>query len=205
MKVRRLRPSQLKGQKYNPPARTGVKNLATLKSSVKDHGILVPVLIDAKFNIIDGHRRVQCAKELRQAVPVIVLSSKLSTEEQFNNINTTSKKISTRDMIFIYLNGGIVSKKTKESIQHIETLIGKTNLTKLADKSTSPQILNQSKKVAQYCKDKTNQQFLGKIIMWLFTHKLSYQVRQAMENEIQPATLKQAIVSNKSIKKTWVA
>lgn len=40
------------------------QNLRTLRKSIQERGVLVPILIKEDGTIIDGHRRTKCAREL---------------------------------------------------------------------------------------------------------------------------------------------
>lgn len=202
MTIKKIKPDMLNFAAYNPPLRTSEKQLKQLKESIKLNGILAPVLIDSKNNIIDGHRRVSCAKSLNLIVPCIVIDSSLSSEEQFETINSTSKKISTKDLIYIYLNGGTVPKNQLEKIKEIESLIGKTNLESFGDNNASPRILKEAKGLASYCKKKNDVDMLRKMILWIFTHKASHQIRRAIELNTNPSVILNAIDKNRSLKVT---
>lgn len=202
IKVRLFSAAKLISAKYNPPSRINPKNIKSLKDSIKSHGILQPILVDSKLNIIDGHRRVTCAKQLKMSIPCIIIDSKINTKEQFNNVNSTSRKITSRDMIYIYLNGGVVSKKTQQDIIELQSIIGNDNLKKLANSQTSTLILGYSKRIASYCDIRDNGDFLKKTILWMFKHKMSNQVRRAIESNLSPSILKKAINLNLPLKTT---
>ena len=205
MEVKKIKPTELNFAAYNPPARTSAKNLKSLKESIKLNGILAPVLIDSKKNIIDGHRRATCAKELNLLVPCIIINSNLSSEEQFETINSTAKKISTSDLFFIYLNGGVVPKKQLVVIKEIESFIGTDNLEILSNGGATPRILKDAKGIASYCKRKNDSILITRAVMWLFTHKASYQIRKAIEIQTNPSVILIAIDNNRSLKINYTA
>ena len=49
--------------KFNPLARTTPTAIRRLKDSIQRVGMLYPILITDRMEIIDGHRRVHCATE----------------------------------------------------------------------------------------------------------------------------------------------
>lgn len=56
--VSRLKPYEQNAKKH------GCEQIEKLKDSIKEFGFLTPCLIDAEFNLIAGHGRVEAAKEL---------------------------------------------------------------------------------------------------------------------------------------------
>ncbi|HZY93516.1 MAG TPA: ParB/RepB/Spo0J family partition protein [Candidatus Bathyarchaeia archaeon] len=78
--LRTLSPNDILKNPHNPRILFDPNTLATLEASIKEHGILVPLLVyrrgrDSKYVILDGERRWRCAINLKLArVPVNVIS-----------------------------------------------------------------------------------------------------------------------------------
>ncbi len=203
MKLQKLKPSQLTTAKYNPKSRTEKQVLKPLLESIRTHGILYPLLADEKFNLIDGHRRLACAKELKLSeVPVVISNTKLTNDDCYETINTTARRISSRDQIFIYINGGKVSSNTKKRIIELEKIIGTSDLKMFGEKYTSTAILSVGKKISEYCSDK-QVPFVKKAILWVEKHKMTYLVRRAMEDGISKISLKKAITGDRPLKHAY--
>ena len=203
MKLSYTTPAKLIGANYNPSIRTGKNELKKLMESIKKYGILNPVLIDDKSNIIDGHRRIACAKALKiSAVPVITVDAKLKKDKYYEQINTTSRKMLPNEMIYIFINGGNVPESATKKIERLQTVLGAVNLKKLANKFVSVSVLTRGNKIGKYCGDPSNE-FLRNCIMWIVNNKQSYQVRKALEDSIPVATLKTAIKENRPLKRNW--
>lgn len=65
-----------------------LSELSELKESIKQKGILVPLLLESnylnnQYLIIDGERRYRCAKELKlEKIPISIIKGPLSSEER---------------------------------------------------------------------------------------------------------------------------
>lgn len=203
MKLENLNPGSLKVAKYNPATRTDKHTLAALLESIKTHGILTPLTADKDKNLIDGHRRLACAKILKlETVPVFTSDSKLTNHETYEIVNTTSKKIATADMIYIYIHNGKKPAKQLKVIKQLEFLIGTAKLKEFGNNYVSPNVLRYARVVAKYCHDNTDT-FLKKAVIWVVDHKMGFTVRRAIEDNINRATLKTVITSNRELKRDW--
>jgi len=87
-----------------------------LKSEIEKHGILVPVIVNEKYEIVDGQHRVYYAKALGLPVPFIV--QKGYGKEEIISINNSSKKWMLIDFINRYAQEGLSDyKKMMELIK----------------------------------------------------------------------------------------
>lgn len=203
MKLKFVKPAELKPASYNPKIRTNTRFLNGLKFSIEKKGILVPLMVDNNLNIIDGHRRLTCAKQLKlNTVPVIVQNSNLSKDDIYEDVNRTQRKISTKEMIYIYVNGGKIPQKALKAITRLEAIIGKKSLRRLGNDYSSYSVLSQGTTVAKYCRKETPD-FLKKTILWLVDKKQSYAVRKAMEGKVKDSTLINAVNQNRPLQNSW--
>lgn len=80
---------------YNPKSRT--KEGATLRKlteSVRKHGVIMPILITADRDLVDGNRRLSAAKMAgAKFVECIILPPNIDKDEIFKDVNTTAEKI----------------------------------------------------------------------------------------------------------------
>lgn len=204
MKLQRLSTSVLIPAIYNPKIRTGKKELKSLLSSVKEFGIMYPILVDSKKRIIDGHRRLECAKILKlKTVPTFTSDSKLSNDKCYEMVNTTSRKMSPNEMIYVYINGGKVSKVVEKQIKQLKETVGLTELKRLGNSYVSISIFYTGKRIANYCNQSASKEFIKSAILWTIKHKMTYQVRKAMEDGISIVTLKNKIAANQPLKYEW--
>lgn len=197
MKTRTESTVSIKTAKYNPKNRTA--QTTQLLKSVKSFGILVPLIIDGNKNLIDGHRRLFVAKKLKlKNVPIIEIPSALSKEKAYEIINTTSKKISNHDLLFIYINGGSVPDRVVPYIKDLEKVVGSAGLVRLAERSATYTVIKYAKVIQKYCRT-YDEQFLRKIVFWLIDNKMIYYARRAMEAKVSSSVIQSAIKKNKPL------
>lgn len=184
--------------KYNPKGRS--EQINQLVKSIKEHGIIMPLIVDSKKNLIDGHRRLASAKRLRiDKVPVIQMDSKLSKDKVYEIINSTSKKISNHDLIFIFCNGGSIPKRAEKLINQLEEIVGSNGLRKLGERGATYTVLKYAWTVRKYCGQKSDL-FLKKTIFWLINNKMIYSVRRAMEANVKKDVILRAIALGRPLK-----
>lgn len=193
--------SSINPAKYNPKGRT--EHVNQLTKSIKEHGIIMPLIIDSQNNLIDGHRRLASAKVLKlHKVPVIKMDSKLSKDKAYEIINTTSRKISNHDLIYIHVNGGSVPRRALLQINQLEEIVGSDGLKKLGERGATFTVLKYAWQIRKYCGE-TSDTFLRKAIFWLVDHKMIYPVRRAMENKAKKDVIQKAVALNRPLKITY--
>lgn len=198
MKTELIATASIIPAKYNPLGR--VDKIGQLIKSIKEHGIIMPLIIDADKNLIDGHRRLASAKKLKIAkVPVVQMSSTLSKDKAYEIINSTSKKISNHDLIFIYVNGGSVPKRAMNQISQLEELVGRDGLRKLGERGATYTVLKYGWLVRKYCGE-TSDAFLKKVVFWLVDNKMIYPVRRAMEGKVSKDVISRAVNMGRPLK-----
>jgi len=92
--LRKLKPSQIEKNPENPRLLFDEKELQELKTSISEIGILVPLIVfrkskdSNKFVLLDGERRLRCAKELGlKEVPVNDIPKPSPTENIIRMFN----------------------------------------------------------------------------------------------------------------------
>lgn len=80
MKIKKVKINKLKPYKNNPKQHPK-SQIETIKKSIKEFGFRVPVLIDAKNNVVAGHGRILAAKELDiKELPTIKITDLTSAQ-----------------------------------------------------------------------------------------------------------------------------
>lgn len=198
--------AELKPAKFNPLTRTSDKALRSLLKSIKQFGILQPLLVSEKGEIIDGHRRYACAKALKlESVPVIVSNhaQAMSVAEKFETVNTHMKKLGPHDMIFIYYNGGNVPKEVGDKIAQLEVLLGADRLDEISTLDISYRVIDNAGRLAAYCGLSRDESFRRKCCNWLIDHHMSWRANRAMEDGVPARVLKLAVHKNKPLSHSW--
>jgi hypothetical protein len=180
---------------YNPPNRCEGQ-LKGLVDSINRVGILYPILINEKNQIIDGHRRVSAAKKIgMKYIRAFVVNGDRS--ELFCEVNSETRKMTSKDALFVYISGGNLIPSVSQSIKHLEDIVGYDGLVAIHAAGYAPKNLKIVLHFVQlYVGDKSNE-FAKKIIHWIINNKgMSNMVRVAMTYEIPSDELKRHIVEN---------
>lgn len=198
MKTEMIPTTSVRVAKYNPKARS--EQIKALVTSIKEYGIIMPLIVDSKNNLIDGHRRLASAKKLKMdKVPVIQMNGNLSKDKAYEIINSTSRKISNHDLIYIHINGGSIPTRVLKQIKQLEEIVGLDGLRRLGDIGATYTVLKYAMVVRKYCKEKSDA-YLKKVVFWLVENKMIYAVRRAMESRVKKEVIANAISSNRPLK-----
>lgn len=82
-----------------------IKENFKLREEIKSIGILVPILVNEKYEVIDGQHRLEIARKLKKKVPFIIMNG--AGKKEIISINTTSKQWMLEDFIMSFANEGI--------------------------------------------------------------------------------------------------
>lgn len=123
---------------YNPSSRTETRALRALKTSIKEIGILSPLLVKRigrgnKHRILEGHRRYAAVKELNaddkvvskiDRVVVRVIDGNKDEKKVFMDANSSTKKLNGKQYLEMILNGGIdaIPIKQKENFVDLKRI-----------------------------------------------------------------------------------
>ena len=219
MKVHQIEVCKLVGIGCNNPKRVTSSSLSALKESIATYGIMVPVLAEEKsMTIIDGHRRVQCAKELGMAiVPVILCPNGISGTALYAELNMASRKFSGADKLYAAATAGVeFPGGSGTSIKRMITIMGAARSAQLSQSGHSSTLYQKSIRIARYCglvdiKSGTNGIPLAEdelasikaVIEWIIACKSSRMAEEAIKGDVSPTILLDAINSNRKLEMRW--
>lgn len=180
---------------FNPPVRTTAQAILDLKKSVEEVGIIYPLLVNEKNVLIDGHRRLACAKALNmKSVPVIMVHG--DTKRVFDEVNRTPRKLGTRDALFIFLAGGPVSAEAKRDILWLKELIGEDDLQYAAENRLSAKSIRNVLYVLRGYIGEQSPQFWKKAARWIIYNRQQFAVRVAVQSGMDVRTIIGCIEAN---------
>lgn len=190
---------------FNPENRTEEnERLKNLMQGIKDlGGIVYPLIVSSDNRLIDGHRRLACAKKLGiKEVPCIVLP--LELQRAWIVLNDTQLPIMGGGWTEIVYHGVAIANlptKQRRALQQIYDLVGDEGIEAMATKTRpmSPHVLSWAKRICRYIDDTTDE-MIGITLLWLVEHNMQKPARFAMENGVPPQSLARLIKSNKPIK-----
>lgn len=195
----------IKPAKFNPASRTRQEALGTLKASISKYGrVLVPVLVDQSMNLIDGHRRVECCKQLGIETIEASVVDVDNHEEAWSDVNVTAKRILNRDWFSAYVSGMLIENMPKSyalQISEIERLCGRKLIVDIANDVTRGRghIYVVARAAATYVGD-TSDEFMKAAILYINRRPgAQAQIRQAIRMLVTPKSLRAKIIGNRPI------
>jgi hypothetical protein len=189
----------IKGAAYNPPNRTEATKLVKLRKSMASIGMLYPILVDRDNVIIDGHRRVACAKQLDwDTIQAIVVESD-DRDAIYASVNDTAAKMHGSDALSVWLEEpGAVSARLQKLHREMKDTLGVGMVRQIAENRLSASVYLTAKRVGRYC-GQDDAETLKTVTRWLMNTALVGIVRKAMETGLDPAKLLKAAREDKAI------
>lgn len=192
----------IKTAPYNPPIRTEHGSLSSLKASIARVGIIYPLIVNENRELIDGHRRLECAKMLgMKLVPVIVFDGE--RDALYEEVNENSRKLTRADDLYVYLCGGKLSSRSKRPVEILDKIMGREFLEELAENHISPSgLVVLMRQLMGYISDNgvdwvsSEDDFVKKTLRWIFENKSNFRVRAAIYARVNPKIIIACIESN---------
>ncbi len=203
MEMKMIKVADIKKAAYNPDSRTDEKKLASVMKSIQDFGMIDPVLVTEKLELIDGHRRTRACELLNIVdVPAVIIKDSSQKEEIYAAIIDTPKKLDARQVLQVYLKEPrAINITSRAKHKRYEEKFGRQVLERLADKNLGIAVLTMAETIYKYtqCESK---QFLHKIVDWLLKHNTNHSARIWMQRQKSNLTLHAAIKNDISIEDT---
>lgn len=192
----------------NPDFRTEAgKSLTKLEEGIIEAGgIIQPIIVSNDWRVIDGHRRLQAAKNLGYAeVPVI--KSPLSLQIGWRILNDTSLAIQSDGWVQAHYKGMAIEnipKPERTRITEIKRLIGDEGFTEIAEREMSSHVLNVAKFAARYIEqrkgnERATDETTRSVLLWLIRLRQQFAVRSAIKQGMNPKVLRYSIENNLEI------
>lgn len=197
-----LRVADVRGASYNPACRTQPKRLKSLLKSITEIGLLYPILVDERNEVIDGHRRLACARELEwETIPAIVVADTRGNRDSiYASVNVTANKMNGNESLSAWLaNAHAASPRNQKIFAEMSNSLGLGLVKTLAERGLSARVYQTGCRIGRYCGDTSNV-FLVKAVRWLMEVAVIGQVMKAMEGGISAADLKAAVTNGKPLR-----
>lgn len=189
----------LKGAAYNPPKRVEEERTKALSASMEEIGLIYPIVVTDKNEIIDGHRRVAVAKRLGwKTIPAIVISG--NRERIYAVVNTTPAKMNGNDALGVWLRcQQAVTPRAQLVFQRIQEALGRPLMERMYSAGLSAATYRMAVHISRYC-DADTPETAQRVVEWLMKFSLTFQARKAIEDGQSPRVLMKAIRAMKPIK-----
>jgi len=157
------------------------------KAIVANDGIAVPIAIDQHNNIIDGHRRVTIARELKIRVPALVYDT--DGQSDFIMVQNTIKSLNGFQMLEMYLKGGIIIAKIGEHILYLKRLGGMVVLRQIHKKRKSPLSYSIAVQMVHKMIPEASDKFLFKVLKYALKYS-AYDLKAGIRHGLTKKQMK---------------
>lgn len=198
MPIKNLKPAA-----YNPENRMNSTPMNRLVKSIDSIGLVYPIAINEKREVIDGHRRLTACKELGwDKVPTVVVTG--DRDAIYAETNANSMRMSAYDNLCIYLkNAAAVTPRIRASFERCESAIGRPLLEKMAKKGYGVKVYRWAQVICRHLECVDDIEFVKKTILWCMEHRAMRPAWNAVKANINPATLRRAINNNRPLKEKY--
>lgn len=166
----------------NPPRRDEHERRARLKDSIGRRGIVAPLIVNSALTLIDGHGRYAIAKALGfETVPVMIVEGDVA--ELWVEINSTTLPVNGADATHMLAQGAMPTQRDQASrAEALLRALAAPELRLLAEQRVSIRIVDSARQVLRHI-DRSGDEEMGRVILWLVKHKTQRLVRAAIEME----------------------
>ena len=198
IKVQMVRVQDLKPAPWEPQERLTERAIRDIRRDIAQAGIMQPVLVRPDMTIIDGHRRVECAKQLGlDMIPVII--SEREPKAAFAAVNETMRKVNSSEGWSMYMKGGTPPAGVLRAIREIEVIGGGELLRAIYEAHLSPSVLKVAVQGGLYCGFREDREMMEKTLHWLIKHRMQRNLRYACDSGTPPAVIFRAITSDRPL------
>jgi ParB-like chromosome segregation protein Spo0J len=205
MEVKRVAISTLKASSYNPQSRLNSNRMTALTKSIERIGLIYPIAVTKKMQVIDGHRRLAACKALGiEHVPVLIVESDEIPETIYAEINASACNLSGSQNLQVWLDNPLaVTERARKIFEAAQERFGLRILQSLAAKNMSVTLLRAANEVSRFVGAEDDVQFVRRAARWIMAHRNVRLVRSYCDMQQSPKTLYNAINNNKEIKSSY--
>lgn len=197
LKLQKVALSALEQANYNPKNRIKQRYLTRLIRSIENVGLVYPILIDEKSNvIIDGHRRYAACKKLGWDEIPCLISSGEEADTMYAEVNATQRGLSGNDLIQVYLkNPKAVTDVTRAKMLKAENTLGRKTLVEIAKRGLSYATFSEAERVARLI-GVDSPEYVANITRWFMAFGKQREIRYAIQEGLLRADKFAACVKN---------
>jgi|TARA_R100000501_G_C2607398_1_gene102778 hypothetical protein len=200
--------TKIKESKFNPTVRTSRDSLGykALRANIKTHGLITPVVLSKNLVVIDGHRRLNCLKDLGvRKVNAIVHDTVTNRnyDTMFVAANENTMTITAAQEAERYLAGAKISEKTKNMIVELEKVGGRSFIKRIVADRKSPTTYYIALRQFQNYTKQTKRSVLRKVVYWMLNVGSAYKLKAGISDFIPVDLLMNAVENKTLFTKNW--
>jgi hypothetical protein len=191
--------SLLKNAPHNPDRRLKDDRMKALVASMKEIGLLYPILITKDFEIIDGHRRVAAARQLAwSTIAAVVIEG--DRDKVYRSVNQTAAKMTGNDLLGVWLkNPNAVPDLPCRRLERMREVLGLDLMQEMYQAGYSVRLYQRAVYIADYCEAANNETVIA-IVKWLMEFPVLGKVLEAIHAGERPALILKAIREKRPIR-----
>ena len=133
---------------YNPKDRVDLAGLQPLIKSLKEYGLMYPLLITEDRQLVDGNRRWTALRVLGvETVECLMTPLTVSSEQAFTAVNSSAIKINSKGWLSIGLNGGYLAPSMRKKYDELQATVGEQGIDLLVQAGLGLSVLSFSKRL----------------------------------------------------------
>ena len=208
MKHREILITKVKESKFNPTVRTNKDcfKYKALRTNIKTHGLITPIVLSKNLVVIDGHRRLNCLKDLGVRKVNAIIHETVTNrnyDTMFVAANENSMTITPAQEAERYLAGAKISKRTEKVIKELETVAGRPFIKRIVANKKSPTTYYIALKQFQNYTKQVKRSVLRKVVYWMLNVGSAYKLKAAIGDFIPIDLLMNAIETKTLFTKDW--
>jgi hypothetical protein len=196
--IHQIKLDVLKPAKHNPLDRTTPAATKRLKESIMRVGMLYPILINDKMEIIDGHRRCACARELEwQTIPAIVRTG--DQGDLWNEVTRTPRRLSNRELTQAIASGMDVPQSLRGVYENVVSLCGLGFIDELVDRNLALKSIHDIHRAMMNYLGvdiEADKDFAKSAMLWMARNSMQYAVRVAIANHTDKEHIRKCVLGD---------
>ena len=179
--VAKLRPNG-----FNPVMRVNknTKKYKTLRESIRQYGIIEPLIVSPDGLVINGHRRLACAVDLG-IVEVLCVITNRNAQQSWTESIVNQQGINGRQIIQATAQGldpVYLPKPIANTVIDLRELAGADLYNEMAEIGISTGVRNAVNAACRYTGE-DSQEWRARVLRWMVRHKMQLAVRKAIESD----------------------
>ena len=200
--------TKVKESKFNPTVRTDKNSTKykALRANIKTNGLITPIVLSKNLTVIDGHRRLNCLKDLGVRKVNAIIHETVTNrnyDTMFVAANENTMTITPAQEAERYLAGAKVSERTKNVIAGLEKVGGRPFIKRIVADKKSPMTYHIALQQFQNYTKQTKRSVLRKVVYWMLNVGSAYKLKSAMSDFIPVEVLVNSIETKTLFTKNW--
>lgn len=178
--------ARLRGNGFNPVMRVnkGTKKYKMLRESIRQYGIIEPLIVSPDGLVINGHRRLACAIDLGLSEVLCVVTNR-NAQQSWTESVVNQQGINGRQIIQATAQGldpVYLPQSIADAVLDLQDLAGPELYEEMAETGVSTYVRKAVNDACRYTGDDSHD-WRARVLRWIVRHKMQLTVRKAIESD----------------------